>query len=124
MGLPARRIIFPAILFCSAWLVSPANSQIKSNKKEPVATVSGKVTIKGKPAPGIVVGMRFTRPEQFSPTFKGVTDQDGIYNIADVVAGSYHVAPVTPAFVIFGRQQFQWLDGDHHRKRERERCEL
>jgi hypothetical protein len=100
MRLPALRLIFPAILFCSACLVSPANAQTKSNKKEPVATVSGKVTIKGKPAPGIVVGMRLTRPEQFSPTFKGVTDQDGTYHIADVVAGSYQVAPVAPAFVI------------------------
>lgn len=100
MRLPARRLVLPAIMFSFACVVSPANSQIKSNKKELLATVSGKVTVKGKPAPGIVVGMRLMRPEQFSSTFKDTTDQDGIYHITDVVAGSYEVAPVTPAFVI------------------------
>ena len=100
MQLPARRLVLPAIMFSFACVVSPANSQIKSSKKEPGATVSGKVTIKGKPAPGIVVGMRLTRPEQFSRTFKGATDQDGIYHITDVVAGNYEVTPVAPPLVI------------------------
>jgi hypothetical protein len=47
-----------------------------------------------------VVCLRSSRPEQFGPTFKATTDQDGKYQISDVPAGSYLVAPVTPAFVI------------------------
>src|ERR1700682_3966369 len=89
-----------AVLFlCCAGLCLRANSQTKP-KKNPDATVSGKVTFKGKPAPGVVVGMRSSQPAQFDPTFKANTDQDGYYRINDVPAGSYEVAPVAPAFVI------------------------
>jgi protocatechuate 3,4-dioxygenase beta subunit len=76
-----------------------ANSQTKP-KTNTDATVSGKLRIKGKPAPGVLVGMRSSEPAQFDPTFKATTDQDGNYQISDVPAGSYEVAPVAPAFVI------------------------
>jgi len=97
---PAPLAIIPALLLCCAGLCPRANSQTKPAKKNPDATVSGKVTIKGKPAPGVVVGVRSSQPAQFDPTFKGTTDQDGSYRVDGVPGGRYEVAPVAPALVI------------------------
>lgn len=97
---PAPLATISALLLCCAGFCPRANSQTKPAKTNPDATVSGKVIIKGKPAPGVVVGMRSSQPAQFDPTFKATTDQDGTYRVGDVPAGSYEVAPVAPAFVI------------------------
>jgi hypothetical protein len=80
---------------------SAAQSQTKPIKKTLTGTVSGRITIKGKGAPGVVVGLRtgeFT--SQPGPLFKATTDQDGKYRIIDVPAGNYQVGPIAPAFVI------------------------
>src|ERR1700686_2953467 len=92
--------LISALLLCCAGFCQRSNSQTKPAKNSPDATVSGKVTIKGKPAPGVVVGMRLTQPGQFDPTFKATTDQDGNYRVNDVPPRSYQVAPVAPAFVV------------------------
>jgi hypothetical protein len=97
---PAPLAIISALLLCCAAFGQRANSQTTTAKNNPNAIVSGKVVIKGKPAPGIVVGVRSSRPTQFDPTFKATTDQDGNYRITDVPAGTYEIAPVAPAFVI------------------------
>ena len=100
MKLPVRALIAPALLVCVAALCERANSQIKSDNKTAEATVSGKVTIKGKPAAGIVVSMRLSQPDESSATYKAKTDQEGIYHITRVAAGSYVVAPFAPALVL------------------------
>src|SRR5258706_5683266 len=81
---------------------SPLTAQTQGPpKKSPGGIVSGKVTIKGKAAPGIVVGVRVSQPMTgYEPTYKGTTDQEGRYRISDVAPGSYEVAPVAPAFVV------------------------
>ena len=87
------------VLCCTA---SSSFAQTPAPKKSPGGVIAGKVTIKGKVAPGIVVGVRVGQPmNPFEPTFRGTTDQEGKYRISDVPAGSYEVAPVAPAFVIF-----------------------
>src|SRR5438132_4874215 len=96
---PAPLTIIAALLLCCAVFVQRANSQA-TPKNNSNATISGKVVIKGKPAPGVVVGVRSSRPAQFDPTYKATTDHDGNYHVADVPAGSYQIAPVAPAFVI------------------------
>lgn len=97
MPLPARSLIILALFIgCAA----PALCQPQSAKPQPNASVSGKVTIKGKPAAGIVVGMLPSRPERSSSTFKGTTNQDGIYHINNVSNGSYQIIPVAPAMVV------------------------
>ncbi len=100
MRSPASLGIISALLLCCAGFCPRANSQTKPAQKSTDATVSGKVTIKGKPAPRVVVGMRLSQPERFDSTFKATTDQEGNYRITGVPAGSYQVAPVAPAFVI------------------------
>src|ERR1700726_4325232 len=99
MRSPAPLTIVSALLMCSAYCPS-ANSQTAPRRKNPDATVAGKITFKGKPAPGIVVGLRASGPEEFDPTFKAATDQDGNYRITSVPGGSYEVAPVAPGLVI------------------------
>ena len=100
MKLPSRALILFALLLCVGIFSERANSQTKTESKVSEATVSGKVTIKGKPAVGVVVGMRLSRPDQFSSTYKARTDQEGVYHITKVASGNYFVAPVSPAFVI------------------------
>lgn len=102
MKLPSHAMAFSLLLLCAGSLSERAYSQTKTESKVAEATVSGKVTIKGKPAAGIVVGMRLSRPDQFSSTYKTKTDQEGVYRITKVTSGSYFVAPVAPAFVIAG----------------------
>jgi 5-hydroxyisourate hydrolase-like protein (transthyretin family) len=97
MRLPVPAII-SALLLCCACFCQRANSQ--TARTDSKATVSGKITLKGKPAPGVVVGLRSSEPAQFDPTFKATTDQDGKYRIAEVPQGKYVIAPVAPTFVI------------------------
>ena len=69
--------------------------------KEPTGVVTGKVTLKGKPAADIVIVLRPNSPNptaQFS-SHKGTTDLNGECRIANVPAGNYTVAPVAPALV-------------------------
>jgi hypothetical protein len=80
---------------------SVAQSQTKPVKKTLTGTVSCRVTIKGKGAPGVVVGLRAREfGPQPAPSIKAGTDQDGYYRIRDVPAGIYQVEPIVPALVI------------------------
>lgn len=99
MRLPVSAII-SILLLCCAFFCRPANSQTGPARLDADATVSGRITLKGKPAPGVVVGLRSNEPAQFDPTFKATTDQDGKYRITNVPEGTYLIAPVAPAFVI------------------------
>lgn len=100
MRSPAYLAIISALLLYCAGSCPRANSQTKPAQKNADATVSGKVTIKSKPAPGIVVGVRSIQRGDNDPTFKATTDQEGNYRITGVPAGNYEVAPVAPAFVV------------------------
>jgi hypothetical protein len=72
----------------------------KQAAKAPRGSISGKVTIKEKSAPGVVVSLRKTdSTNPFEQSQKGTTDQDGLYRIANVPPGSYEVTPSAPAFV-------------------------
>ncbi len=99
MKVSSHILILPALLLSVVCLSQRANSQSKTETKATDATVSGKVTIKGKPAAGIIVGMRMSRPDELATTYKAKTDQEGVYRITKVVSGSYSVAPVSPTFV-------------------------
>jgi hypothetical protein len=96
---PAPLTIIAALLLCCAGFVQRANSQT-TPKNNSNATISGKVAVKGKPASGIIVGVRSSRPSPFDPTYKATSDQEGNYHVVDVAAGSYEIAPVAPALVI------------------------
>ena len=76
-------------------------SQTAPTQKRPLATVSGTVTIKGKPAAGVTVGLlRSEGVPTNDINARGLTDQDGRYRITNVAAGTYEVMPAAPSFII------------------------
>ena len=87
-------------LFCVA-TTGFAQSQVKQPAaKTAGGSVSGRITIKDKPAPGVVVALR--RGEGANPwesVPRALTDLNGVYRITNVAPGSYTVMPTTPAYV-------------------------
>lgn len=103
------------ILFSLGVFVS-SQSQIVP-PKSPTAVISGKVTVKDKGIPGIVVvarRSRYTGGRAFG--HRGTTDQTGNYRITNLPAGSYEVIPATQSFVSQDEQQptrsFMLTDGE------------
>jgi hypothetical protein len=97
---PATRYAFVVVfVLCCAlqpWCVGAQTTTKKSLR----STISGKVTIKGKPGSGIIVGVRPADMNYpFQAAYKGTTDQDGNYRILDVPTGTYEVVPASPAYV-------------------------
>src|SRR5215212_8760214 len=88
-------------LFCVTATAFAQSTTKQQPAKVPHGSVSGRVTIKEKPAPGVVVGLRRSDVmgayEQFS---KATTDADGFYRITNVAPGTYQVTPAAPGFVI------------------------
>ena len=96
--LPRYAIILA--LGLSFGFASVVKSQTRAPKKPQTNSVSGRVTMHGKPAPGIIVGVRsadFSQPSQ--PMLKSTTDQEGNYQVINIPPGNYQVSPVAPALV-------------------------
>lgn len=95
-----RYLIVLAVSFSCAALSPAAHCQTKLSTKSVTSSVSGRVTIHGKGAPGITVGVR--RQEfstQISPLLKTITDQDGNYRITGIPPGNCQVLPIAPLYV-------------------------
>jgi len=99
MPLLARTLI--AVILCAAFgVLHSLPAQTPASKNEADASVSGKVTIKGKPAVGIVVGLHsMSQPDLASASYKATTDQEGLYRINNIADGRYEIAPFAPALV-------------------------
>ena len=99
MDLATRFRMFVAGAVCL--LVTPLVFAQTATPKRPLATVSGIVTIKGKAAAGIIVGLRRQEvPPSNNIVARGLTDQDGRYRITNVAAGTYDVIPAAPSYII------------------------
>src|SRR5438876_8684109 len=98
--LPRFAIVLILGLSC-AGLPKVTNSQSQTQKKPSTNSVSGRITIRGKGAPGIVVGIRdLDFSPQPSPAIRATTDQDGNYRISNIPAGNYQISPMAPAYVV------------------------
>jgi protocatechuate 3,4-dioxygenase beta subunit len=78
-----------------------AQAPAKAPVKTPRGTVSGRVTIKDKPAAGVTVGLR-QPPGMGYPMekfYRGITDVEGAYRITNVPPGTYEIFPSAPAYV-------------------------
>ena len=69
--------------------------------KEPTASISGHVTVSGKPAPGItIVATMSTSFFDNKTVAKTTTDEDGNYKLTGLTAGRFTVMPMAKAFVV------------------------
>ena len=70
-------------------------------QKVATASISGKVTIKGKPAVGVTVLATDSRDYSRSNVlrYRGRTDQTGSYRLTSLPAGTYEISSITPALV-------------------------
>ncbi|HEX6719158.1 MAG TPA: carboxypeptidase-like regulatory domain-containing protein [Pyrinomonadaceae bacterium] len=83
------------LILCAAGY---AHSQ-SVTEKSATASISGKVTIKGKGVPGIlVVANERNAIGPNRPRYRATTDQTGNYRIS-LPAGTYQVTPVSPSLV-------------------------
>jgi Carboxypeptidase regulatory-like domain len=97
LHLTTRVLAWALIVTCI--VCDAAHSQTKPVNKIDTGTVSGRVTVKGKGLPGIVVALRTQSNQQARPSLKATTDEDGKYRITNVPAGAYQVVPIAPLFV-------------------------
>ena len=79
-------------------------AQSQTAPEKGTASVSGKVTIKGKGVPGIMVVL-LMEGSQWGSSWgrshpQGTTDQTGNYRITNVPAGTYQLSAITPALVV------------------------
>ncbi|HEY0730596.1 MAG TPA: carboxypeptidase-like regulatory domain-containing protein, partial [Pyrinomonadaceae bacterium] len=97
----SARSALPTLLTCLCFAASVfAQSPGKQQVKTPRGSVSGRITIKSKPAPGVVVGLRKGAVENsFDPFIRAVTDAEGIYRLQNIPAGSYVITVVAPAYI-------------------------
>jgi 5-hydroxyisourate hydrolase-like protein (transthyretin family) len=79
-------------LACCLIVLQSSYSQTPTSSKRSPATVSGRVTIKGKPAAGVAIGLRRMESNSIRAVeARAVTDQEGNYRITNVAEGSYAV---------------------------------
>ena len=96
-----RRSFYPSFILTSTIVVSLAGAalgQTPDAKSKATGSVSGRVTIGDKPAPGIVVvagGMN-----QSTVTAQATSDADGHYRIGGLVAGQIAITPAAPLYVL------------------------
>jgi protocatechuate 3,4-dioxygenase beta subunit len=89
------------LLLC---FVPDSLSQSRDVKPPPVASISGRVTLKEEPLRGVLVVLvqrgAPTINGRYAPLAKAVTDEDGRFQMTNLAAGSYLVFPSAPGFVI------------------------
>jgi Carboxypeptidase regulatory-like domain len=95
----------------AASMVAPAQSKTAEavNAKGALGSISGRVQISGKGAPGVLVIARSDRPVSGSRMneLKARTDEDGYFRLGGVAAGQYTVTPFAPVFVNANRDVMQ-----------------
>lgn len=86
-------------LICLLFVYSVSVAQTPA--ADPVASVSGRVTIEDKGARGITVVARTTESSWQNRTVaKAVTDDDGNYRLTRLPAGRFTITPIAKAYVV------------------------
>jgi protocatechuate 3,4-dioxygenase beta subunit len=95
---PSARQAIACILFTLVAAIS-SQSQV-TPAKTASASIRGKVTLKNKGLPGIVVIARDPNYRMGRSNYRGTTDQAGDYQITNLPPGTYQVAPASPGLVL------------------------
>ncbi|HJZ81558.1 MAG TPA: carboxypeptidase regulatory-like domain-containing protein [Pyrinomonadaceae bacterium] len=90
-----RRLLFTSLLVISATSLS---AQTPDVKPKPSGSISGRVTIGEKPAPGILIMVNGMNSAM--PAAQATSDADGNYRLAGLPAGQISVTPVAPVYVL------------------------
>ncbi len=92
-------------LFC---LPLSLSAQSKQPQLAATATVSGQVTLDGKPAQGVVVILLPKNSgSQSQPLAKVTTDAQGRFRLAKIAAGAYVIRTLAPGFVSSETQNYE-----------------
>lgn len=87
-----------SLLILALCLAASAQDQ---EKKTPTSTISGKVTMRGRAIPGVLVVARLTQSRR-SVKFVDKTDGLGNYRITNVSPGTYEIAPAVTQYALSG----------------------
>lgn len=92
-----RHTIACVLVILGVAIYSPAQT---TPAKEPTASISGKVTVKGKGVPGIIVVVTDPNRGYARPSYHATTDASGNYRISNIPEGTYRVSPHVLAFAV------------------------
>lgn len=94
-------VLASAIIICCAAL--RVHSQITPSIRISNGSVSGRVTLKGKPASGVIVALWADgAASSVESSFKSTTDDEGKYHLDNIPTGAYQITCFAPAFVVPG----------------------
>src|SRR5215470_875942 len=95
-----RRLCFSSLLLITtATLAAPIlSAQTPDAKTKPSGSISGRVTIGDKPAPGILVVVSGVNSQ--NAIGQATSDAEGNYRISGLSSGQVNVTPVAPVYVV------------------------
>jgi Carboxypeptidase regulatory-like domain len=94
--------ILALVLICSLLTEFTSQAQLKE-AKEGTATVSGRVTVKGEPAPGVTVVLQpfgMARPPNPGAIARAKTNENGQFRITGIAAGRYMMMAQAPGLIM------------------------
>src|SRR5205809_447488 len=90
--------VFLAIaLATQSWLIT--NAQTPDSKPRPTASITGRVTIGEKPAPGMLVVVSTVNSFQ-TPVGQSLSDAEGKYRINGLLPGQIIITAAAPTYVL------------------------
>jgi hypothetical protein len=109
-----RLLMIIALMLFTAAVNSSAQSSVRE-QGEGTAVITGRVTVNGKPAAGVVMTLSRVDPKreetmmgmfQREPLIKASTDNEGRYRLTGLQAARYKVAPFAPSHLSLVKEDY------------------
>lgn len=99
--------LFVAALVCVAGFILKTHAQTVADKPAATASISGRVTLDGKPVPNVFVIVREPWHDNLfgRSIAKTRTDADGRFSLGNLPPGSFLVTPQAPAYRVSGNNE-------------------
>jgi protocatechuate 3,4-dioxygenase beta subunit len=91
------RLLCHALIATVTLLFQSANAQVPDVKTKDTGSISGRVTVGSKPAPGVLVTVTTSNLRAVA---QATTDADGNFRVNGLSAGQFQVMPFTPTYVL------------------------